>query len=56
MKSIYKYAVSAGAAFALMLYGGAALADGVNVEVNGTLLNTSAQIINDRTMVPLRAV
>lgn len=56
MKSIYKYAVSAGAAFALMLYGGAALADGVNVEVNGTTLSTSAQIINDRTMVPLRAV
>ena len=41
---------------ALLALGTAAHAEGVSVEVNGARLETEAQIVNDRTMVPLRAV
>ena len=41
---------------ALLAFGIAAHAEGVSVEVNGKPLDTEAQIVNDRTMVPLRAV
>lgn len=40
----------------LLALGAAAHAEGVSVEVNGTPLDTEAQIVNDRTMIPLRAV
>lgn len=57
MNSIYKAALTTAVlASALTLGASAAYADDVKVSVNGQILQTSAQIVNDRTMVPLRAV
>lgn len=41
---------------AAMLMGTTALANDVKVEVNGSVLDMEARIVNDRTLVPLRAV
>lgn len=43
-------------AAAALTAGATVYADGVIVTVNGTRLDTEAQIVNDRTMIPLRAV
>lgn len=45
-----------GIAAAIIIASPAVMADDVKVEVNGTVLETEARIVNDRTMVPLRAV
>jgi peptidyl-prolyl cis-trans isomerase B (cyclophilin B) len=41
---------------AAFVIGTAAYADGANVTVNGIALDTQAELVNDRTLVPLRAV
>lgn len=44
------------ATVAMLMTASTAMADDVKVQVNGTVLDMEARIVNDRTMVPLRAV
>lgn len=51
-----KKIVFAASAVTMLMTASTALADDVKVEVNGTVLDMEARIVDDRTLVPLRAV